>query len=978
MDTASKKVITFSRIIFIIVFVAGLLFPSGKIVLADDGVTPEASPEVVVVETPSAPDGGEQSSEDSAPLQPDESVQQQPEATELPQAVETGLPQPVETELPQAVDTGIVDEETPADVITAIADSGSVITDETGHELPMASTELANVIAGSDPYITRGLVTYRFMTDCSGFTNSATEQCIETPSPVQMAVNFAEPGETINIEANTYNETVQISSSVILNGIGGNAILDAFVLMAGENVGGSTNVFAPLIYVNNGASINDGLLLAQENGTVNVASGTYTEQIKIKKSVHLIGAGQSTTNILYASTLTPSGSMDVSAIMEISGLNTNAEISGFTIAGGPGLDATTDEIAGLYVFNGATANIHDNQISLGDTNGKTGVDIQIGRSYSTTEETHGHAQIWNNEIVNFATYGISVEADAYYDLTTDDRWVDGSSADIYNNTVDGSGITPIGNQTGIRIFNGYTVGDFNYFYNNVTATIHNNLVQNNAFAGIWLERARNVDVTGNVVTNNYNGVYMRHRVSGGVHYNSIYGNTHFDSDITGTPDTNMFNYNWWGLAPLMSNWITNSTLPWLTADPMPTVGVGASGNSWSWYGPDMDADGIPNETDNCPTVYNPTQDLAACNGDVDDDLILNNLDNCPTVANHDQMDTDEDGVGDACDTDVDGDGVPNAVDNCPLVANADQTDTNANGLGDACDPDMDGDGVLNAIDNCPLVANADQTDTNGNGLGDACDADMDGDGVLNAVDNCPLVANADQIDTNANGQGDACDPDMDGDGVLNAVDNCPLISNADQTDTNANGQGDACDPDMDGDGVINEVDNCPYISNPNQSDKDQDGVGDACDQDNGNGGDGYLAVIPVTGSELMSCTEPETLEIPLPGEGKLIVSFNKILCGYQSTLTLEVLDALPGGFPDGTTPVTALTFTLTKDGVAFVDLPEDTLVTVKFYAGSTSDNYSILFWDAAAGKWEDLGGSLKDGYFEVTSSFAGSFVLVTK
>lgn len=68
--------------------------------------------------------------------------------------------------------------------------------------------------------------------------------------------------------------------------------------------------------------------------------------------------------------------------------------------------------------------------------------------------------------------------------------------------------------------------------------------------------------------------------------------------------------------------------------------------------PDTDADGIPDETDNCPLV-----------------------------ANADQANTygDNDGVGDACD-DTDGDGVLDAVDQCPLAAPA-----NAN-------QDKDGDG----------------------------------------------------------------------------------------------------------------------------------------------------------------------------------------------------------------------------------------------------------------------------------------------
>jgi hypothetical protein len=74
------------------------------------------------------------------------------------------------------------------------------------------------------------------------------------------------------------------------------------------------------------------------------------------------------------------------------------------------------------------------------------------------------------------------------------------------------------------------------------------------------------------------------------------------------------------------------------------------------YGPaDVDADGVPDSTDNCRKVPNPTQTDVDGNGkgdacdDHDRDGSITIEDNCPNLPNRLQEDTDGDGIGDACD-----------------------------------------------------------------------------------------------------------------------------------------------------------------------------------------------------------------------------------------------------------------------------------------------------------------------------------------
>ncbi len=179
--------------------------------------------------------------------------------------------------------------------------------------------------------------------------------------------------------------------------------------------------------------------------------------------------------------------------------------------------------------------------------------------------------------------------------------------------------------------------------------------------------------------------------------------------------------------------------------------------------PDTDKDGITDEEDNCPNLYNP-----------------------------EQLDSDQDGIGNLCELDSDLDQHIDDDDNCPTIPNPDQTDDDHDGIGNFCDLDRDGDGIENDIDNCILIANPEQVDNDSNGVGDACQSDIDIDGWIDNIDNCPNLYNPEQLDSDQDGIGNLCEIDSDMDGIDDDHDNCPNVPNSEQTDTDGNGIGDAC------------------------------------------------------------------------------------------------------------------------------------------------------------------------------------------
>ena len=252
-------------------------------------------------------------------------------------------------------------------------------------------------------------------------------------------------------------------------------------------------------------------------------------------------------------------------------------------------------------------------------------------------------------------------------------------------------------------------------------------------------------------------------------------------------------------------------------------------------------------SDNCARVYNPNQenldatqdnigdacDIITCgNGIVESFEICDKTTNVPENAicseNCEEWDciTGWLRVGDVCVEDQDDDEVDNTEDNCLDVSNSNQLDADNDGIGDACDEcpddefnDEDSDGIclgsrylppkIGANDNCPTISNQNQSNADLDDLGDVCDAciddflnDADGDGYCW----CPL----DKFDVPVSDETAFGTCNYNVDLKESAHDNCPYEYNPSQSnlDSDLDNSGDKCDPNICGDGLISFGESC--------------------------------------------------------------------------------------------------------------------------------------------------------------------------
>jgi parallel beta-helix repeat protein len=309
-------------------------------------------------------------------------------------------------------------------------------------------------------------------------------------------------------------------------------------------------------------TVTAGIAAAAPGDTVNLAAGTYTEQVTVTKSVTIKGAGKAQTTIKAPASYVLDSFAETVEV-EIGGGATVA-ISKLTIAGPApspascAVDSTTLDY-GVFVVGGATLNLSNaavNDIFNGTYNGplsgcQNGVAIRIGAKYVGQV---GHGTINNVTVAQYEKGGVVVDGPGTTADITNSDVIDlpqttdasngiqisrGATATVSHNTVSGNECNlaaPIcggdllnlneSQGTGILTFNaGQVVIESNkvtgndagiaLFADSATDRVAQNTLNSNRYVGLVAYGGGVYDINDNTL--NHNGEYGLFLTTDGTH-----------------------------------------------------------------------------------------------------------------------------------------------------------------------------------------------------------------------------------------------------------------------------------------------------------------------------------------------------------------------------------------------------------------------------------------------------------------------------
>ena len=291
------------------------------------------------------------------------------------------------------------------------------------------------------------------------------------------------------------------------------------------------------------STIQGAITAASAGDIINVAAGTYPENVNVNKPLIIQGAGSSTVTVNALSSS--------SSVFTITANSVN--ISGFTVSG-----ATGGGQAGIFIGAGVkNCNISDNIL----TNNYDGIWLGSGSNHNTLESNSlsnnyqgfeiyiSSNNNFTNNIANSNTkYGFKIDSGDHNTFTSNTASSNGDKG-FYSVAGDGGGSTNsifINNTANLNTRHGiHLIGS------NIGVTLTDNTFEGNLQTGIKLQDVvTNLNMQNNNITNNPTGINIDSSVTEvttwTVTHNNIVGNTNYITDGAGTAGTLTAENNWFG------------------------------------------------------------------------------------------------------------------------------------------------------------------------------------------------------------------------------------------------------------------------------------------------------------------------------------------------------------------------------------------------------------------------------------------------
>ncbi len=610
---SSKSFRLFTSIVLITLLIS-LMFPA--VARADDGTAP--SPEVPATEASSSQAGTESASTNVPAAQvastqappanaPSTDVSAtQPAATQAPvsaSSTDVSATQPAATQAPASTTSTDVSATQPAatqtpstdvsdgtaganeaSAVAALADTGSVLTDQNGNLIPLASAQAAEILGQSqpDPVVCP-----------AGSTSASAAGCKPGYTTITSAIAAASAGSVIFVESGTYTEQVMINESLTLIGAGSS----------------STIIQAPSTLASDPDGNQDLVLIEGPTTVANISGFTITGPgpsgcDSINYGIYVRGGATANigNNVITNIRDNPLGGCQNGVAIRVGsqakGQTGTAKITNNTISnyqkGGIVIDNTgsyadiennvvqgigdTPLIAqnGIQISRGATATITNNTVSDNFWTGTYGgsndpiSDPNADSSAGILLYLAGKTTVSNNQVID-NQLGIASTAS--------------TSLNIDNNTIQGGSPTTYGYPTGIGLwdYDAYTGTQVE-----TTGNISNNVIESNDY-GILIDYLKTSNATSylninlnSIINNNSNTL---HTPTYGVWSNTLTDATHNwwndasgPLDITAIPDACGLTLN---NPTATGNRVSDCVLydPWLTTDPFAGGGSAGGGSS---------------------------------------------------------------------------------------------------------------------------------------------------------------------------------------------------------------------------------------------------------------------------------------------------------------------------------------------------------------------------------------------------------------